>query len=108
MAKIFSSTAEQDRLYALGWPHLRRLVDKHKLDKKPEETARAILDEPDPPSQFGVEWPRETASRIVRAFPESPKSSDWDAALAKAGAITPDEARVLLERVVNTTTVRPQ
>jgi hypothetical protein len=108
MAKIFSSTAEQDRLYALGWPHLRRLVDKHKLDKKPEETARGVLDDPDPPSQFGVEWPRETAARIVRAFAESPKSNEWDAALAKAGPITPEEARALVDRVVNTVAVRPQ
>jgi len=108
MAKLFSSTVEQDRLYALGWPHLRRLVDKHKLDKKPEETARAVLDDPDPPSQFGVEWPRETASRIVRAFPESPRSNEHDAALAKPGPITPDEARALVDRVVNTTAVRPQ
>jgi hypothetical protein len=108
MAKIFSSTAEQDRLYALGWPHLRRLVDKHKLDKKPEETARGVLDDPDPPSQFGVEWPRETAARIVRAFVESHKSNEWDAALAKAGPITPEEAKTLVDRVVNTVAVRPQ
>src|SRR4029077_12863522 len=36
------------------------------------------------------------------------KGSDWDAALAKPGPITPEEARTLVDRVVNTVAVRPQ
>ncbi|GAC1543229.1 MAG: hypothetical protein NVS3B10_07490 [Polyangiales bacterium] len=108
MPKGFSISAEQDRLYALGWPHLRRLVDKHKLDKKPEETAKAVLDDPEPPSQFGVEWPREAASRVVRAFVESPKSSGWDAAISKPGPIDAAGARLLVDRALSPATIRPQ
>ena len=109
MAKGFSFSPEQDRLYALGWPHLRVLVDKHKLDKKPDETARSVLEvEPEPSSLFGVEWPREAATRFVRAVPESPKSAEWDAALAKPGPITPEEARKLVDRALSPTLSRPQ
>ena len=109
MAKGFSFSPEQDRLYALGWPHLRVLVDKHKLDKKPDETAKGVLEvEPEPSSLFGVEWPRETATRFVRAVPESPKSAEWDAALAKPGPITPEEARKLVDRPLSPTLTRPQ
>jgi hypothetical protein len=108
MAKGFSFSPEQDRLYALGWPHVRVLVDKHKLDKKPDETARGVLEEPEPTSLFGVEWPRETAHRFVRAVPESVKSAEYEAALAKPGPVTPEEARKLIDRALSPTLTRPQ
>ncbi len=108
MAKGFSFTPEQDRRYALGWPHVRTLADKHKLDKKPEETAKQVLEDPEPPALFGVEWPRETAHRYVRALLESPKSSEWEAALHKTTAPTPEEAKKLVDKMLGANVVRPQ
>ena len=105
-ASHVSFSPEQNRLYARGWPHLRTLVDKHKLDKKPDDAVRKLFDEPDP--TFGVEWPREVAHRFVRVLAESKGTPGWEPAFAKPGPITEVEARALIDRLLHPAISRPQ
>jgi hypothetical protein len=62
----FCFCAEYDRLFAIGWPHIRFLVDGHREDEDPPAAALRILAQADPPSRFG--WPRKVAQGLVRAW----------------------------------------
>ena len=62
----FCDTPEGDALFALGWPHVRFVVDGHKDDEDPPGNALKILGMADPPQRF--EWPRRVATGLVRAW----------------------------------------
>ncbi len=62
----FCFTADHDALFALGWPHLRFLVDGHREDEDAPGTALRILALPEPPAR--IAWPRRVAHGLVRAW----------------------------------------
>lgn len=61
--KGFAFTPEHDELFALGWPHLRLLYD-HNGD--PERHALGLLRDLD--FSLTIQWPRNVACAIFRAF----------------------------------------
>ncbi len=70
LEKGFAHTAEQDLLFALGWPHMVLLQDDAE-GADPLAAADAIVLEYPEPSQRV--WPREVANRVVRAL-----AGGWD------------------------------
>lgn len=62
----FCDSPTGDALFALGWPHMRFLVDGHREDADPPGSALKILAMTDPPARF--EWPRRVATGLVRAW----------------------------------------
>jgi hypothetical protein len=101
----FCHTAEQDRLYALGYPILTMLVDGHKDDKKPADAvAKAFSD------YFGryqVAWPREVASRFVHAATAFDGDAWGEDAVLKAALckepVSADVARRAITRQIENT-----
>jgi hypothetical protein len=100
----FCHSSDYDALFALGWPHLRFVVDGHCEDADPPGTALRILQQPDPPTRFA--WPRRVAQGLVRAWGlpavfelapgvrdvrQEPQEVVW-----REDPISPDEARVLI------------
>jgi hypothetical protein len=65
----FAFSKEQDVLFALGWPHLRWLVDGHPDDATPtdDELMKVCQDG----GVYGLVWPRGMANRFVRGFAAS-------------------------------------
>lgn len=102
----FSFTPEQDLKFALGWPHMKELVDGHPDDAEPEKAARASLENDYP--DIRLAWPRQVALRLAR-FHSTPLVHDYSnvnpetglpgltaaaaAALADATPLSADEAR---------------
>ncbi|MFN7147702.1 MAG: hypothetical protein ACK4YP_28290, partial [Myxococcota bacterium] len=62
----FCFAPDYDALFALGWPHMRFVVDGHREDEDPPTSALRILASPEPPARFA--WPRRTAQGLVRAW----------------------------------------
>lgn len=62
----FGWTPGDDAAFALGFPHLRRLVDGHREDEAPHLSAKRILDAPEAPPR--IEWPRRVAQGLVRVW----------------------------------------
>lgn len=62
----FCFTPAQDRLFALGWPHVRLLVDGAKGDDSPARYARIWLSQLDPAPQ--IRWSRKVATSVVRVL----------------------------------------
>ncbi|MFO0547205.1 MAG: hypothetical protein U0271_02390 [Polyangiaceae bacterium] len=87
----FCFTEAQDRLYELGWPYIAYLVDDHKDDKKPAQTAAKAFS-PTYWGKYHVLWPRKVAACVCRILggEEEPASDP----------IGPDEARGILQRWV--------
>lgn len=100
----FCSSPDYDALFALGWPHIRFVMDGHREDDDPPCSALRILAMPDPPQRFA--WPRAVAQGVIRAwglpsmFERAPglrelrleaREAAW-----KPGAITVGEASDLL------------
>ena len=61
----FALTAEDDLLFALGWPHVRYVIDGHPADlvTDPAAIEKAVFR-----SQVGLDVPRGIAMRRIRAF----------------------------------------
>jgi hypothetical protein len=99
MKKGFGFSEQEDLEWALGWPHVRRLVDSHPADADPLSflvgTAFPVYD---------IDFPREQAARRVRFHLFCPSTPDEDkkwATLARpyletAGPITEEEARSVI------------
>jgi hypothetical protein len=90
-------TEADGRLYALGWPYLRYVVDGHKEDAKPLAKIGKLS------TRYGREWPRGVATRFVRGIAELDPDNDLldPAVLAVAenpAPITEDEARALVKK----------
>jgi len=62
----FATSPDYDALFALGWPHIRFVVDGHREDEEPQAHALRILAMPEPPARFA--WPRMVAQGVVRAW----------------------------------------
>lgn len=62
----FAWSADLDALFALGWPHLRWIVDGTRADEAPAERAGALLVADAPPRR--LVWPRLVATAFVRAL----------------------------------------
>lgn len=62
----FAITPEYDRLFALGFPHLRLLVSGCMDDRAPQLHARKAAHQYDP--FYRVAWPEKVAHRYVRAL----------------------------------------
>ena len=62
----FATSPDYDVLFALGWPHIRFVVDGHREDEEPQAHALRILAMPEPPARFA--WPRMVAQGVVRAW----------------------------------------
>jgi hypothetical protein len=95
-------TRADDELLALGYPHLRRLVDGHKDDKNSRKSAAlAANDNRSLNRNYRSFWPRKTAERFVRAA-RSAEFQNWmgeptpDSYFAEGGPVSPDEARALI------------
>lgn len=94
---------EDDELLALGYPHLRQLIDGHKGDQKPAAAALMAANQPALiPKRYRIGWPREVAQRFVRAA-RSKAFQDWTnseptpaAFFETGGAVSAPEARELL------------
>jgi len=56
-----------DRLFALGWPHVRFVVDGHGDDAEAGRHATTAIDG-SLEGHYFVQWPRQVALRYVRAF----------------------------------------
>ncbi len=65
----FAFSKEQDVLFALGWPHLRWLVDGHPDDATP--TDDKLMKVCQDGGVYGLVWPRGMANRFVRGFAAS-------------------------------------
>lgn len=106
----FCFSADFDALFALGWPHVRFVVDGHRDDESPHAAALRILTAGgDPPAR--LRWPRGVAQGLVRAwalpalFELGPGSRGVrgvvEEALWNTSPVTPDEAaRLLSARMV--------
>ncbi len=102
-------TRADDELLALGYPHLRQLVDRHPDDgKKADAKARLVATNPKQLLKYRVQWPRGVAERFVRLAPNR-WFQDWQArtptpgelaASAPGGAVSEDEARAILAHAV--------
>ncbi|MDP2313114.1 MAG: hypothetical protein Q8P41_09440 [Pseudomonadota bacterium] len=100
----FCSSPDYDALFALGWPHIRFVVDGHREDDEPTTHALRILAMADPPARFA--WPRRVAQGVVRGwglpsiFELAPGFQEFrveaEEAVWKPSAITPEEAGTLL------------
>lgn len=62
----FCFSPDYDALFALGWPHIRFVVDGHREDEDPPASAERILLQSEPPARFA--WPRRVAQGLVRAW----------------------------------------
>ncbi|MCB9758476.1 MAG: hypothetical protein H6739_01415 [Alphaproteobacteria bacterium] len=62
----FCFTPEQDRQFALGWPHVRRLDPDHPDDNDPQASAMRYLDQLDFTSR--MVWGYRTAMGLARAW----------------------------------------
>ena len=62
----FAWDPTHDRLFALGWPHLRILADDHEDDRSPEAGATRVIDG-SIEGHYLVRWPVEVARRFLRA-----------------------------------------
>jgi hypothetical protein len=90
----FGFDAQQDLEWALGWPHVKRLVEGHPDDKDP---VKNWVKTP----RYSMDFPREIASCFVRFFKFAPSTGDevnqWMARakehLETRGPITESEAR---------------
>jgi hypothetical protein len=100
-------TAEQEQLYARGWPNLRVLAADHPDDRRVGEAVAELLAATDP--VYRIEWPREVAARFVRAMNATTgkyaavdlREPEVAAAVAKAGPPTADEARTGLRHALS-------
>ncbi len=102
-------TRAEDELLALGYPHLRRLVNGHPDDgKKADAKARTAATNHKQLLTYRVEWPRGVAERFVRLSPND-WFQDWQArepappelgVAAPAGTVSEDEARAILAHAV--------
>lgn len=100
----FCSSPDHDALFALGWPHIRFVMDGHREDDDPRHHALRILALADPPLRFG--WSRTVAQGVVRGwglpslFELAPGVQglrrEAEEAVWKSGPITPREAAALL------------
>ncbi|MDP2310072.1 MAG: hypothetical protein Q8P18_28910 [Pseudomonadota bacterium] len=100
----FCSSPDYDALFALGWPHIRFVMEGHREDEDPPASALRILAMADPPLRFA--WPRTVAQGVVRAwglpsiFELAPGFQELrqeaEEAVWKPGPITPGEAYDLL------------
>ena len=98
----FCWTAEDDALFALGWPHLRLVAPGHADDKKPEKNLIRSIDK-SLEGHYFVCWPQQVALRYVRAFGSRGKGA-WTtrnkslakAAAAEAKPVTEKQARKML------------
>ncbi len=62
----FCATSDYDALFALGWPHIRFVVEGLREDDDPPASALRILGQAEPPARFA--WPRLVAQGLVRAW----------------------------------------
>lgn len=102
-------TRADDELLALGYPHLRKLIDGHPDDgKKADATARLAATNGKPLLKYRVDWPRGIAERFVR-LSRNKWFQDWQAraptpaelaSSAPAGSLSEDEARAILAHAV--------
>ncbi len=90
-------TEADDELLAKGWPRMARLVDGHPHDKNATKSALAWLAAIDP--KYRSDWPREVASRVMRAGPVV-NHAKKQPAIEKGGPPSRDEARAKLADVV--------
>lgn len=86
---------EDDLLLALGWPHLRFVVDGHRDDKDPEKNVNKAIASLE--GHYGDVWPAEVATRYVHAFGARPgafnkRVASVKEAIAQEG-VEVDEAR---------------
>jgi hypothetical protein len=105
----FCTSPDYDALFALGWPHIRFVMDGHREDEDPPGHALRILAMADPPLRFA--WPRTVAQGVVRAwglpsiFELAPGFQEFrreaEEAVWKPGPITPAEASDLLSCRLN-------
>ena len=94
----FALDAEHDRLFALGWPHVRYLVDGLEEDEDATAVARKLLTKSYP--EHRMVWPREVGTRVLRGLAEGSDSEDFDKAISTAGAISEDEARTFVRWLI--------
>ncbi len=95
--KGFGFSEQEDLEWALGWPHVRRLVDGHPDDADPLVWDNAFPD-------YDIDFPREQAARRVRHHLFCPSNGDernkWlelsKPYRQKAGPITEEEARSVI------------
>jgi len=93
----FGFDAQEDLEWALGWPHIKRLVGGHPADKDPVANSLKM-------SRHGMDFPREVAARTVRLFKFAPASVEesyqWTARakehIETAGPISPAEVREIV------------
>jgi hypothetical protein len=95
--KGFGFSEQEDLEWALGWPHVKRLVEGHPDDKDP--VANWVKT-----PRYRMDFPREIASCFVRFFKFAPSTGDevnqWMARakehLETRGPITESEAREIV------------
>lgn len=102
-------TRADDERLALGYPHLRQLVDGHPDDgKKADTKARLAATNTKQLLTYRVAWPRGVAERFVRLSPNT-WFQDWQArpptpselaVAAPAGTVSEEEARAILAHAV--------
>jgi hypothetical protein len=63
----FAWEPNYDQLFALGWPHLRTLLDGHEDDTDAGKHVATVIDG-SLEGHYFVRWPRQVALRYVRAF----------------------------------------
>jgi hypothetical protein len=96
--KGFGFDDQEDLEWALGWPHVRRLVDGHPDDADPLGYRGAGF------PVYDIDFPREQAARRVRFYlfcPSTREESKKKSELAqpfqeKAGPVTEEEARSVI------------
>lgn len=62
----FGLSPDDDARFALGWPHVRYVVDGHRDDEDPPTSARRVLLGGDPVAR--IAWPRRASLGLVRAW----------------------------------------
>ncbi len=100
----FAFSESDDVAFALGFPHVRWLLDGHPDDADPAASAKAMILEVTPLNER-LEIPRQTAIRLARAVgSEQVWQHRWtpeaDAVLARSEPIELDEGRELIAGVM--------
>ncbi len=99
----FAFSATDDRLFAMGWPHVRLVVAEHEDDDDPVTPIKEMIaDEEERP--YTVTWPLSVARRFVRALGMPIKyvqPKDAASVLKNGAPVGTDEARALLTHAVS-------
>jgi hypothetical protein len=101
--KGFGFSEQEDLEWALGWPHVCRLIDGHPLDADPLGNLTTFLSTP---AKYRMDFPREIGARWLRMFLFCPAIPDeaqkWlelaKGHMEKSGPITGEEARSILSQ----------